>query len=547
MTSLPLQLVHINDQGQELRLQLVGRTRIGRLSSLELTVSDRAVSKVHAVIFSQGGRWLLEDAGSRNGTTINGTFLEGRHSLSVGDVIGMGSSSLSVELAPPPRRTGSFNVVDDQPGKIRKTLAVEHLGSRTEASPASSDHEYATAREAARAELSERAEYEKLRLAYELTRAVLGESDVEALFDRILEAAVELFKADRGLILLGSSSDALEPVATKLRGQETGDHFEVPGSILRQVVDERQAVLSNDASLDERFGSAHSVRFQNIRATMSVPLLYKDQLHGAIHLDCLLSVGVFTEHDLHLLVGFAEHAAHLLEHAQLLEARQQQLLTRERLARLLPPGVVNQVVDGRIRLERGGYRTEATVIFADIRGFTSWSERSQAEEIVEGLNSYFDEMVDVVFRWNGTLDKFIGDEIMAVWGAPLASPTHCEDAVRAALEMRAGLERLNEARARAGREPLRAGIGVNTGTVIAGYMGSRRSMSWTVIGDSVNVAARLCAAAAPDEILITDSIRDRLSAHLQLGEASTRRFKGKERELNVWPLLGWSGGEPQNS
>lgn len=538
MTNPALQLVLRGDGVETRRVSLSRRCRIGRLSSVELPVPDPTVSKVHAVVDTRDGLWFIEDAGSRNGTRVNGVELRGRHVLSVGDSIGVGGTVLRVEAEPPPRRTGSFRVVDDQTsgGEVRARATL--MGVVPE--------ERFPSEAGTRDELQLRRDYEKLRIAYELTRAVLGEPDVDRLLERVLEAAVDLFSAERGLILLADPSGALSPVATRIRGEGEGDHFAVPGSILREVVEERQAVLSNDARTDARFKEAESVILHSIRATMSVPLLYGDRLYGVIHLDCQLSTDVFTERDLHLLTGFAQQAAHLLEHAQLLEARQQQRLTRERLARLLPPDVVNQVVDGRIRLERGGQDREATVLFVDIRGFTSWSERRPAEEIVSGLNAYFDLMTEVIFRWNGTLDKFIGDEIMAVWGAPLHSATHCEDAVRAALEMRDALVSLNEERARSGLEPMRIGIGINTGTLVAGYMGSQRAMSWTVIGDVVNVAARLCSSAAPGEVLISDSVVQRLEAHLSLGERTERRFKGKQEPLSVWPIHAWIGGEPQN-
>jgi adenylate cyclase len=139
----------------------------------------------------------------------------------------------------------------------------------------------------------------------------------------------------------------------------------------------------------------------------------------------------------------------------------------------------------------GGQRREMTVLFSDIRGFTTVSERGEPEEIVKLLNEYFTCMVDIVFRHRGTVDKFVGDMVMALFGAPLDDPAHADHAVDAALEMVTELQRLNDGWKAAGRPELDIGIGINTGVMVAGNIGSDAIMSYTVIGDAVNLGSRL--------------------------------------------------------
>ena len=508
--------------------------RLGRASSVDLPLEDPTVSKVHATLRLAGGKWLVEDAGSRNGTMVNGAKIGGPVELRAGDRIVVGSTTLEFALHRPSRATGRFTVVD-QTTLSEVQVRVGQGGAQ--------GHFVSAA--AVRDVEQLRADYEKLRVAYELMRAVGDAADINVLLERVLHVATDLFGAERGILLMARSDGSLEPVASRVRSQDSAerpgseaDSFTIPRSILREVVEERQAVLSSDAKTDARFQAAESVILHSIRATMSVPLLAGERLHGVIHLDSRLDVAVFTEQDLHLLSGFASQAAQFIELVQLREKMQQQALSRDRLARLLPPEVVDDVMSGRVRLERGGTATEATVLFVDIRGFTSWTETRPAAEVVQGLNAYFDVMADAIFTRGGTLDKFIGDEIMAVWGAPIPSATHSEDAVRAAIGMMKALDTLNEQRVSEGLPALAAGIGINAGPLVAGYMGSRRAMSWTVLGDVVNVAARLCAAAEPGQILVGASVARAVADIAEVVEEAPRRFKGKAEPIPVARVLG---------
>jgi adenylate cyclase len=182
-------------------------------------------------------------------------------------------------------------------------------------------------------------------------------------------------------------------------------------------------------------------------------------------------------------------------------------------------------------------RREVTVVFCDLRGFTPLSERLSSEEVVLLLNQFYELMIEATFRNGGTLDKFLGDAVMAIFGAPIAHPDHALRAVRAAVAMREGVERLSRRRIRRGGEPLTVGIGVSTGETVAGTVGTDDRMEYTVIGDSVNVAARLESTAKPMQILIAGRTWEVVKDVVKARSLGVVRVRGKEEEIEVYEVL----------
>ena len=184
-----------------------------------------------------------------------------------------------------------------------------------------------------------------------------------------------------------------------------------------------------------------------------------------------------------------------------------------------------------------GERREVTVLFCDIRGFTTLAERLTPEQVVSLLNEFYTLMIETTFKHDGTLDKFIGNAVMAAFGAPIAHPDHALRAVRTALAMQSGIAELNERRAVAGKDPIRIGIGVNLGEVVAGTVGTEDRMEYTVIGDSVNLAARLESNAKPGRILISRHTYERVQDHVTAVSLGSLKVKGKEEEVDVYEVV----------
>jgi adenylate cyclase len=382
-----------------------------------------------------------------------------------------------------------------------------------------------------------RRDYEKLRIAYELQRAIGTELDLDPLLEKILERAFEFLAADRAAILLYDEQKELKPRAVRTRKGDTNEPFAVSTTILQQIQKERVAVLSSDAMLDPRFSQAHSIIMQGIRSSMAVPLLHKGDLLGVLFVDSQISTNAFGDKDLQLVTNIANQAGLAIANATLARQIQRDAVARERFQRLLSPQVAQLVLEGKVEVKQGGEPRETTMFFSDIRGFTSMSEGMQAEDIVAMLNDYFERMVELIFHYEGTLDKFVGDEIMALWGAPVSKPDDAVRCVRASIQMIEELRRFNEARAAAGKNGFEVGIGINTGEVVAGYLGSSKAMQYTVIGAPVNLAARLCSQAKGMQIVISEATWLRVREHFEVRELEPVKPKGIAQPVRIFEVL----------
>jgi adenylate cyclase len=197
--------------------------------------------------------------------------------------------------------------------------------------------------------------------------------------------------------------------------------------------------------------------------------------------------------------------------------------------------IVDQLLENDEMLNLGGQEQEATILFSDIRGFTSMSETMAPNEVVETLNDYFNLMIEIIFKYNGTLDKIIGDALMVIYGAPNSTDKDTENAVLTAIEMQEKLIEFNQRRIIQSKLPITIGIGINRGRVISGNIGSRQQMNFTVIGDSVNLASRLCSAAKADEIIVSDTVwaNIKINKSLKSRKLNPIKVKGKARPINI--------------
>lgn len=240
-----------------------------------------------------------------------------------------------------------------------------------------------------------------------------------------------------------------------------------------------------------------------------------------------------------LFLMFGSHAQYTINARKLAEKKMKaDEITRERFRRLLSPDLAEMVVSGELKVEKGGVNRNATVLFVDIRNFTAMSEKMTAGETLKMLNEYFEVIVDVAFKHNGTVDKFVGDEMMVIWGAPAEEPNHSVRAVRAALEIQSALAEFNKKRIIEEKPQVQAGIGINTGNLVAGYIGSTRTMSYSVIGDTVNTASILCSSAQAGQIIISDFSFNQINTVFEAVELNPLHAKGKLKPIRVFNVLG---------
>src|ERR1044071_1559145 len=213
-------------------------------------------------------------------------------------------------------------------------------------------------------------------------------------------------------------------------------------------------------------------------------------------------------------------------------------MIKQAFTRYVAREVVDEILKDPEQIAVTGERREVSVRFCDIRGFTPVSERLARGKVVAMLNEFYTLMIDVVFKYEGTLDKFLGDAVMAVFGAPLPQEDHALRAIRTALAMQAGIRELSARRLGDGKEPIAVGIGVSAGEAIAGSVGTENRMEYTVIGDRVNLAARLEANASPGQILISQWTYEKVQKLVNARSLGYFKVKGKEEEVEVYEVLG---------
>lgn len=515
-------------------------TNVGRQPTNSLQIVDRLVSKEHAIFIRKPGTniWTLRDLESRNGTYCNDVLVEGDQQLRDGDTIRIGSTNwryAAVEVAP-----AKPAMEDEPPASIHATVQLDLLRDFAPVDLVSDERTL-------------RNDYEKLRLAYTLSGDLHAERSIDRMVDRILKRIFEWLPVDRGIVMMVDRKankdidvvDRLRNFAVKVRpgaGWEGNtDDVRVPSSILRQAVTGREAVLSTDARMDARFGHAHSVVLQGIRSSMTVPLIANEDVLGVLHVDSLISTGLFTEKDLSALGAVARQAAISIDNVLMQQRIKEETQARESLSRMLSPNLVDQIVSGDLPLEKGGQLRKVTVLFSDVRGFTNLTERTPPAEMVDMMNDYFERVTNIVFKHEGTLDKYIGDAVMALWGAPLATDEDEMRAVHCAIEMQAAIAEFNVERMALDLDPIAVGIGIATGQLVAGYMGSSQTLSYTVLGRSVNLSARLCGQAGPGEVLLSPSTFEHVQEHVECEALAPIKLKGILDTVSPRRVIRWKG------
>jgi len=401
----------------------------------------------------------------------------------------------------PPAPAEPEPIVDEPPEAVGESPSAEQelpiVAERGEATPA--------------AELAAR----KLALLLDVAKGLGRAGEVEPLLERVVGYAFETLDADRAAILLARDGDDAGSLSTAVARDRwggdltagTGATRDVPRSIVRAALERRAALLSVNAAADPRFGG-QSVLHQRVRSAMCAPLLGSDAAPlGVLYVDSAAPDRTFGEEDLDFLSAFAGIAAAALETARLGERLRREAVSRGNFERYFAPPVAARIARSSEFARPGGERRPVTVLFGDVRGFTKLAASAAPDAVAATISAFLSAMVECVFHHGGTLDKFIGDAVMAQWGAPEAEPDDADRAMRAALDMLDALDVLNARRHEEGHAPLAMGIGLSHGEVFAGNIGSERRLEFTVLGDAVNQASRLCDAAGPDEILLTDALR----------------------------------------
>jgi len=508
---------------------------VGRAASSDIPIFDPTISRRHAKLCSSAEGVQVSDLGSINGTFVNGERVDNA-TVVVGDELVFGKVPFRVIVqdsvtSAQDERTRSATPVP--PATVLKQRAYDSPDGLLSSVFRSANLADA---KADRSGLDGAARTEKkLALLLEVSKGLSRAVDVTALLDKITELVFQILDVDRVAIELVDIVGGRVPTISRDRqGVITGKS--IPQSIARMVVDEKVAVLSDNAPQDQRFGG-QSILMQSVRSAMCAPLIgTEDVVQGVLYVDNITTTHRFNEEDLEFLTAFSNIAAVAIENSKFAERIRHETMVRGNFERFFAPRLAAQIAGSADQLKLGGDKTTVAVLFSDIRGFTALSEAMKPDEVARLLSEYLSVMVEIVFRHGGTLDKFIGDAVMAQWGAPISADDDPDRAMDAALDMMRELEVLNERWASEGRPRLQIGIGLSFGESFAGYIGSERRLEYTVIGDVVNIASRLCSEAGGGEILMTDAMRQALTDAPSMDERGTMELKGKRETLAVYSV-----------
>ncbi|UCF67311.1 MAG: FHA domain-containing protein [Acidobacteriota bacterium] len=512
-------IIQGRDAGLRISVDTGSEIAIGRDSACTIQLNDPEVSRRHCVLVHERERLEIIDLGSSNGTLVNGQRVE-RRALSHGDRIQIGSSLLHLarrgEIL---GRAASEGVLGETPTHSEPLITLP-LGEITRG--AGGDDQRLR---------------EQLRAVIDVSEELASRADVEDLYQPVLDILYELFpQAERGHLLLGDDVERFVCCATRARG---GSGEEVPFSreLCRRALEGRELYVYRQASAGQD-GDSESMIGLEIRSAMVVPLMFKREVLGLVVLDSTDARGGYSEQDAQLAAAVCRQIAVAIKNTQLIEQAARESQLRLSLSRFVPKAMAEQIVCGKIDVGLGGQRYEAVVLFADLVGFTKRGEALSPEQMVELLNEYFKESVPLIERAGGSIDKFIGDAILAVWGIPREQGPAALAAVRCALELQSRMAVRGWQLAGQQVEPLQAGVGVNFGPVVAGNVGSRQRREFTIIGDTVNTAQRIEAMASGGQVLVSRALLDQLDRPAFGVVMPEIRIRSKRVPLDVCSVRG---------
>ena len=505
---------------------------LGRALSSDLPVLDPTVSRRHAELVIEPSAVQLKDLGSSNGTFVNGARITTTTTIRMGDRVVFGKILFELhDLSPA--------LIDDKSVEVKRraaragTTVIRQVPvpdadlTLERALRASGVHEVVG--ETAVILPQHERDRLKLTLLLEVSKALTRATTVDALLDKMLQFTFRLVEVDQASVLLLDEDNRLAERLTRVR--PGGAVHAVPVALAQSALDQKSALLS-DNSGDQRHPSETS------RTSVCAPLLGGEgRSLGVLYVDSAASNRRVDDDDLEFLVAFAGIGAVALDNLRFAERSRHEVMVRSNFERFFTPMLAARIAAAPESLRLGGERRDIAVLFSDIRGFTRLAATLTPDETARLLTEYFSEMADCVFRHGGTLDKFIGDEVMAQWGAPISEADDADRALAAALDMIGELSRLNARWLSQGRPRLHVGIGINYGEAFAGYLGSERRLEYTVIGDTVNTAKRLCTAAQGGEILISDSLRQRLTRSHELAEHAPLDIPPRLEPLPVFRVI----------
>jgi adenylate cyclase len=514
----------------EIRIGRSALTKTGMVN--DIVLSDNQVSREHAIIRRQGNEFAIIDLESANGSFINGQRISGEHRLTMKDSLQIGKYILKLDI-------DTFTLPQMGGAPKGNTILLRAPNSASILMQKADESQAPTTSEAMRTELEQlRKKAEVLSTLYELNSVFNSVFKIDEIFVKLAEMLFRLTPAERCLVQVkDQDTGELTTRLVKFRSERHNkeEMIKPPRAIVEQVMREQVTLLSLDAQADERI-SGKTVMLQQVQSVICAPLMVGGKPLGVLYIDNKSQVS-FSPDDLDLLNAIAVQTSMALDNATAHDRLMHEALAREAFGRFLPDHIVNEIMASPDSLNLGGTNKLATIMFADVRGFTPLSEKLRPEEVVELLNEYFTNMTDIIFSHQGLLDKYIGDGLMALFGVAYAPDEAPANAVKAAMDMQRRMVGLREKFMERFDSQVSIGIGINTGIITVGYIGSVRRMEYTGIGDSVNLAARLESNTKPSQILVSSTTHQLLKGEFPTRPLGKIMVKGKSEPQEVFEVL----------
>jgi adenylate cyclase len=534
--------IHYVDLGVPRVIDLKGDLSVGRTEGNDLVLNHPSVSRKHAKFEARNNAWWIIDLKSTNGVKVNGNLIT-EAQVNPGDKILIGSVQLDLKALPSVDFTNE-SMFDNPSGTVIRRISDFNSEFGLDLEQLKADQSISgrvSAIEPGKAEAG--VSREKIfQVLVQVAKALLQSDDLNTLLNTVMDMIFKYLPVERGLIILFDEAGNPVPKLTRfIEGAEAQD-IPISRTILKMVAEQQVALMTSNALEDARLLGGKSIAIHGIRSAMCVPLWNRQRVIGAVQVDSPIHIGSYGEEHLDLLTALANFAAVAIERAQLSEKIEQERKIRSKMERYHSPAVIDEIVKGVITVsadETEIRAAEVSILFADISGFTTVSETKAPEEVAEFLSRFFSAAVDSIFAYGGTLDKFIGDAVMAFFGAPIAQDDHADRAILAGIMMQRLIDDWNRDREQAGLAPVLIRVGINSGPAVVGNVGTEKRVDYTVLGSAVNIASRLeSGVAKPGQIVISQNTLERTIGSFNTESLGEFALKGLQQKMPVYAVLG---------
>jgi adenylate cyclase len=523
--------IHYADLGVPRVLDLKeGEVTVGRTEGNDLILNHPSVSRKHAKFELRSERWWVIDLKSTNGVKVNGNLVT-EAQVNSGDTLLIGSVQLELK-ALPSVEFSSESMFDNPSGTVIRRISDFNSEFGLDSGPA--------APAPAEPGKPEAVTREKIfQVLVQVAKSLLQTEELNPLLNIVMEMIFKYLPVERGLILLFDEEGNPVPKLTKFREGADGQDIPISRTILKMVAEQQVSLMTSNALEDARLLGGKSIAIHGIRSAMCVPLWNRSRVIGAVQVDSPIHIGRFTEEDLDLLTALAKFAADAIERAQLAEKIEQERKIRSKMERYHSPAVIDEIVKGVISADESEIRNaELSILFADISGFTTVSETKDPEEVAEFLSHFFSCAVESIFTYGGTLDKFIGDAVMAFFGAPIPQEDHADRAILCGLMMQRLVAEWNAEREKTGLPQVRIRVGINSGPAVVGNVGTEKRVDYTVLGSAVNIASRIeSGVAKPGQVVISNNTLERTIGTFNVESLGDFALKGLQQKMPAYAVL----------